>query len=747
MDALTSTSAHSRHPQGGQQRATALRPAEANMDEQAGTEGIGLPGGGAPAESFTAPGDAFTASSPPGPHGLDSSRGPASRAADPDGGGDSAGGGWSWFSSMRSRSQPPSEPVQADAPQGHPDRWSAPMDGHDSGTSGAAPVNEGRHSGYGTPPAPGLPRPAPSGTADPQHGRPDPRGGPPPVVDRRPWADSGTTGSTGMAPPRSGPRPPRTEQSAHPAESSSAAPPLFAAAGRHRDPRARPPAPHGPGADASRPAPPSAPGFPSLRFHLSDPEAGPTPTWIREDDPAEATADHLAVPPAQTVPPAASPVREPIAEETPEANDPAGPVGGPNMVKPTEPETATLGLEPTAPGREPAPPGASDDSPAQVAEPAPADAQLIRRTMEAIAPHGDKVISYFYAVLFLGNPELRELFPAAMDHQRDRLLQALLTAAKHADDPDTLTEYLSRLGRGHRKYGTRPEHYPAVGEALISALTRYAADVWNEETERAWVRAYTLISQIMIDAASADEQHSPPWWHAEIVSHETRTHDVAVVTVRPDQPYPFRAGQYTMLETPWWPRVWRHYSFAAAPRSDGLLSFHIKSVPAGWVSSALVNRARPGDVIRLGPPAGSMVVDHDSRSGMLCLGGGTGIAPIKAIVEDVVEHGERRPVEVFYGARSDHDLYDLDTMLGLAQKHPWLSVRSVVAEGPTRGLTGPLPDIVRQYGPWDAFDAYLSGPPGMIRSGVDTLVGIGIPSHRIRHDFAGELVAADSSTS
>ncbi|MGO4756801.1 flavohemoprotein, partial [Streptomyces sp. 2MCAF27] len=99
-------------------------------------------------------------------------------------------------------------------------------------------------------------------------------------------------------------------------------------------------------------------------------------------------------------------------------------------------------------------------------------------------------------------------------------------------------------------------------------------------------------------------------------------------------------------------------------------------------------------------------------------------------------------VEVFYGARSDHDLYDIDTMLRLAQAHHWLSVRPVVSDTPTNGLSGRLPDAVRQYGPWNTYDAYLSGPPGMIRSGVDTLRGIGIPSHRIRHDSLEELVAA-----
>lgn len=368
------------------------------------------------------------------------------------------------------------------------------------------------------------------------------------------------------------------------------------------------------------------------------------------------------------------------------------------------------------------------------------DAILIRRTMAEVAPVADKVTSYFYAMLFVRHPDLRSLFPPAMDAQRDRLLKALLTAAEHIDNTPVLVEYLQNLGRGHRKYGTRAEHYPAVGECLIGALSKYADSVWEAETEAAWVRTYTTISQVMIDAAAADELRAPAWWYAEVVSHDLRTPDVAVLTVRPNQPYPFLAGQYTSVETPWWPRIWRHYSFASAPRSDGLLTFHVKAVPAGWVSNALVHRARPGDVIRLGPPAGSMTVDHTRDSGLLCLGGGTGIAPIKALVEDVAEHGSRRPVEVFYGARSDHDLYDIDTMLRLQQSHPWLEVRPVVDR---HGLLQ-LPDAIRAFGPWTEYDAYVSGPPGMIRSGVDALRGVGIPWERIRHDLVEELVTAGS---
>ncbi|MEK9519407.1 globin domain-containing protein [Streptomyces sp. NPDC087908] len=387
---------------------------------------------------------------------------------------------------------------------------------------------------------------------------------------------------------------------------------------------------------------------------------------------------------------------------------------------------------PAGDGNGPRRPREGGHEPRIPAEPS-ADAVLVRRTLTEIAPVAGRVTSYFYALLFIGNPGLREMFPAAMDTQRDRLLKALLTAAEHMDDAPVLTAYLQNLGRGHRKYGTHATHYPAVGEALIGALARYATTTWDEATQAAWVRTYTTISQIMIDAAAEDERSAPAWWQAEVVSHDLRTSDIAVITLRPDQPYPFLAGQYTTLETPWWPRIWRHYSFASAPRPDGLLSLHVKAVPAGWVSNALVHRARPGDVLRLGPPAGSMTVDHATDTGLLCVGGGTGIAPIKALVEDVAEHGDRRPVDVFYGAKSGHDLYDIDTMLRLQKTFPWLSVH------PVTEAQGRLPEEVCRYGSWSERDAYLSGPLGMVRRGVDALRGAGVPAERIRHDFLAEL--------
>lgn len=372
------------------------------------------------------------------------------------------------------------------------------------------------------------------------------------------------------------------------------------------------------------------------------------------------------------------------------------------------------------------------------AGPTAEDIALVRRSLGVLESVADRATAHFYAVLFLRYPDLRALFPAAMDLQRDRLFRALLVAGRAADDPAALTEYLDRLARGHRKYGVRNEHYGPVGEALLAALERYCGRYWDPETEIAWRRIYRAISEVMMASADADAQVAPASWQAEVVAVDRRAGEVAVVTLRTDQRYPYLAGQYTTLEVPLWPRVWRHYSPAGAPRDDGLVTLHVKAVPAGWVSNALVHRTNPGDVLRLGPAAGTMHVDHDGDAPLLLIGGGTGIAPIIAMVEAVAEHGRARTVEVFYGARRDQELYAREELEDLARRHPWLAVRTAVSEGRPdgAGFSGSLPAVVDRYGPWDEYEAFVSGPPAMIRRTAAMLREEGVQGTRIHHDLS-----------
>lgn len=434
--------------------------------------------------------------------------------------------------------------------------------------------------------------------------------------------------------------------------------------------------------------------------------------------------------PAQAPAPAPAPAIEPLVTGAP----------GLNWAGPGDHWSRAWALDTLGAAEAPAP--AADRRPADLraaAEQPPTarDIELIRDTLAVVEPLADRATAHFYALIFLHHPEVRALFPAAMDVQRDRLFRALLMAARSADDPAGLTEYLTRLGQGHRKYGTLTGHYAPVGECLVAALEKYCGSRWDAGTELAWRRAYGLIAKVMTDAAEAAAKSSPPWWQAEVVEHRLRTPEIAVITLRPDQAYPYRAGQYTTLETPWWPRVWRHFSFATAPRPDGLLTLHVKAVQAGWVSNALVNRAAPGDVLRLGPAAGTMRVDHDRGADLVCVGGGTGIAPIAALVEEVAGHGAAgRAVDVFYGARRQEELYELEALRGLSDRHSWLTVHPVLSEQQAVGLlAGELPDAVSRYGSWAGRDAFLSGPPAMVRRAKQALTRAGVAVDRVHHDL------------
>ncbi|MEV0190280.1 globin domain-containing protein [Kitasatospora purpeofusca] len=507
---------------------------------------------------------------------------------------------------------------------------------------------------------------------------------------------------------------------------------------------------------------PVVPVEPVVPVQSVRPVVPPTPSAPPVAPPPFVVPPRPVEPPAVPAPPAVAapggPVIEPLFTSAPGLNW-AGP--GDQWSRAWALRTLDGAASPdAAPGAAPAasPAAAATPAPTAVTEPRDAaelpptarDIELIRTSLAVVEPVADRATAHFYALIFLGHPEIRALFPAAMDVQRDRLFRALLTAARSAGDPEGLRAHLGALGRGHRRYGTLTGHYGPVGECLVAALAKYAGSRWNAETELAWRRVYRLVSSIMIEAAEEAARTSPPWWRGEVVAHERRTPDVAVLTVRPDQAYPYRAGQYTSLETPWWPRVWRHFSFASAPRPDGLLTFHVKAVQAGWVSNALVHRAAPGDVLRLGPAVGGMTLDDTDGGDLLLVGGGTGIAPLRALVEEIALRGPGgRSVEVFHGARTAAELYELAALRESADRHRWLTVRAVLS-GPGAGtaeaaaaglLAGELPEAVARFGPWTGRTAYLSGPPAMVRRTSGVLLRAGLPAERIRHDLVGDLAA------
>ena len=357
---------------------------------------------------------------------------------------------------------------------------------------------------------------------------------------------------------------------------------------------------------------------------------------------------------------------------------------------------------------------------------------ILKESWALVEDRQERLVAHFYARLFLTNPQLRDMFPVQMDVQRDRLLGAIVSAIQKFDDPETIDGYLKALGRDHRKFHVTAQHYADVKVALLDALRVYAGEGWNSLYDQAWNDVYDVIAEKMI--AGATEDTNPPYWHAEVLTHERRGPEVAVFTCRPLQPLTFRAGQYVSLECRYQPRHWRAYSMANAPREDGTLEFHIRAT-GGWVSSALVRRLQPGDMLRLAAPMGSMTLDPHSRRDIVLVTGGTGLAPAKALLDELTRYNRTRWVHLFRGERHGDDFYDRDHLDRLADGYPWLNIVRAVSDEPTaHDEQGAIPDVLTRHGPWNDHDFYVSGSAPMVDATLQRLTQLHIPSTRIKYD-------------
>ncbi|MEU1735489.1 globin domain-containing protein [Streptosporangium sp. NPDC020145] len=361
--------------------------------------------------------------------------------------------------------------------------------------------------------------------------------------------------------------------------------------------------------------------------------------------------------------------------------------------------------------------------------------RLVKESFAVIEPVADKAAAYFYGRLFAENPHMRAMFPPAMDTQRDRLFGALTRIVWSLDSLDGLSSFLGELGRGHRRYGVLPEHYTTLGNALLATVRRFAAEVWSPEMEAAWLAAYTAAADIMITSAEEDARTSPAWWTAEVIGHELRAPDIAVITLRPDEPLPYLPGQHVDVQTARWPRVWRPFSIANAPRRDNTVRLHVRAVPGGWVSSALVGHTRIGDTVTLGAPGGTMTPPEPGRD-ILCVAGGTGLAPLKAIVEHVITSDPTPPrVRLLYGARTSRELYDLPDLMRMRSRVPRLEVVPVVSDEPRYGgERGRLPEVVDRLRPWAGHEVYVCGPDDMVEETILRLQRGGVPPADIHRD-------------
>jgi CDP-4-dehydro-6-deoxyglucose reductase len=170
------------------------------------------------------------------------------------------------------------------------------------------------------------------------------------------------------------------------------------------------------------------------------------------------------------------------------------------------------------------------------------------------------------------------------------------------------------------------------------------------------------------------------------------------------EPFAWQSGQYVDVMLPSERR--RSFSLANPPHDAALLELHVRRAPGGAFSEQVFGGMKEGGLLRIEGPLGQFVYRPGDRP-LLLVGGGTGYAPLKAILREVLETGARRDVVLYWGVRSAAELYEDGWLRALAARHPRFHytgvtdgfVHEVVLKG-VPGLAG--------------FDVYAAGPPAMI---------------------------------
>jgi CDP-4-dehydro-6-deoxyglucose reductase len=227
-----------------------------------------------------------------------------------------------------------------------------------------------------------------------------------------------------------------------------------------------------------------------------------------------------------------------------------------------------------------------------------------------------------------------------------------------------------------------------------------------------------------------------------IAKLEPLAHDVMGVHLRlpAAESFTFKAGQYLDVLLP--EGVRRSFSIAVPPHDAALLELHVRQVPGGAFSELLFADTQPGRLLSIEGPLGNFYYREPAGTAeALLLGGGTGLAPLLAILRHAIERGAPRRLRLLWGVRSRRDLYALPVLERLAKQAPHFDFDVVLSEpdpdwSGRRGFVheAALEEMSRGRLDPGALEVYAAGPPAMIHAVRDACAAAGLAADRLYVD-------------
>lgn len=277
-------------------------------------------------------------------------------------------------------------------------------------------------------------------------------------------------------------------------------------------------------------------------------------------------------------------------------------------------------------------------------------------------------------------------------------------------------------------------------EGEVKELTESAYILSEEDLENNMILACQAIpkTEVKISLGASNGKAPKPLQSAGKVINQTRlTHDIVELTIETYQPINFLAGQYAQLNVPGTIEEPRCYSFAEAPSNSKQLKFYIRQIEGGEMSTwANSNQALSGELTVDGPYGDFYL--RDSQSPMLMIAGGSGLAPVKAVLEDALNFKNPRPVTFLFGARTQADLYCLKELESIAQnwagEFQFIPVLSEEPEGSDwQGARGMVTEFMDKHATSET-QLYMCGPPPMLDAAERKARELGVEGKNIFAD-------------
>ncbi|KPV39107.1 CDP-6-deoxy-delta-3,4-glucoseen reductase [Thiohalorhabdus denitrificans] len=248
-------------------------------------------------------------------------------------------------------------------------------------------------------------------------------------------------------------------------------------------------------------------------------------------------------------------------------------------------------------------------------------------------------------------------------------------------------------------------------------------------------------SDLVIEAYEIDDAKKTEVRRLPCRVHDARklTHDIMEVRLKlpSAERLQFLAGQYIEVILKDGRR--RAFSIANSPLHDDFLTLHIRYVPSGEFTEHVFTGLKPKEIWNFEGPLGNFYLRDSDRPAIL-VAGGTGLGPIKAMLETAFEEGLERDFHLFFGVRARRDLYLTETLDQWQAEHPnfrWTPALSDPGEEDAdwSGETGYIHEVIpRYYDDLSGHEGYLAGPPPMVEAASEALQQLGLDKDRLFSD-------------